>query len=177
MEVLKNSLLTCLILLIISCESDDGSLVDTGAQEDALVGTWNLIEESQEGTGTATIDGFPLTGNISSFAKDIDAQIIISKTPNVITPSGSYTEVITVSFLTITRNEEISVFLGGEINQASWSLNDGVLELLDGNETQEINIITLTATTLKVEINVVRDIVIDGIDIAVDTIIKMTFEK
>ncbi len=177
MEILKKGLLTCLIIVIVSCSSDDNSQVDRNAQEDALVGTWNLIEESQVGTGTATIEGIPLTGNISSFAKDIDAQIIISKTPNIITPSGSYTEVITVSFLTINRVEEVPVFLGGEINDASWSLNDGVLELLDGNETQEINIITLTATTLKVEINVIRDIVIDGIDVAVDTTIKMTFEK
>jgi hypothetical protein len=176
MKALKYVVIVCVISLISACTSDD-STIDTNAQEQDLIGTWNLTEESQDGKGTATIEGIPVSGNISSFAKDLDAQITFSNAPNSITASGGYTEVVTVSFLTITNTEEIPVFLNGEISQGTWSMNSGVITLSGGNDSQEINIVELTATTLKVEINVLRDVVVDGIDVAVDTTVKMTFVK
>jgi len=177
MNTLRNCFVATMLILFVSCTNDEDTLVDVDAEASDLVGTWELIEESQEGKGTATIEGIPITGNITSFAKDIDAQITISENPNTISASGGYTEVITGTFATISRTDEVPVSLNDEINQGSWSLTNGVLTLTGGGETLDINITELTATTLKVEIDVVRDVTIDGVVVAIDTTIKMTFSK
>lgn len=160
-----------------SCTSDDMTPIDTRAQANDLVGIWKLTEESQEGTGRITLNGVPLTGNITSTAKDLDATLTISENPNILNASGSYTEVITGSFATLSRTEEIPVVLNNELNQGAWSLDEGVITLSGGDETQKVNIVELTSTTLKIEVPIDRDVILEGTTVALDTTIKMTFAK
>lgn len=177
MNILKNSFIAIFVILFVSCMNDESTPVDVNAEANDLIGSWSLIEESQEGKGTATIEGIPITGNITSFAKDIDAQITITSNPDAISASGGYTEVITGTFATISRTDEVSISLNDEISQGSWTLNNGILTLTGGGKMEDVKIIELTATTLKVEIDVVRDVLIDGVNVAIDTTIKMTFSK
>jgi len=151
--------------------------IDTRAQANDLVGVWVLTEESQEGTGTVILNDIPLSGNITSTAKDLNATLTISENPNTIMAAGSYTEVITASFVTLTRTEEIPVILNNELSQGIWSLNEGVITISDSNESQEVSIIELTSTILEIEIPIERDVVLEGTSVSIDTTIKMTFTK
>jgi len=177
MKTLKILSILCFIFALTACTSDDGSPVDTGASSNDLVGVWNLTEESQDGIGKVTIEGITLNGTITSTSKNLDATLTITENPNTITAAGSYTEVITASFATISRTEEVLVNLDNELNEGAWSLNNGVLTLLGGSETLDVDIIELTATTLKIEIPIQRDVILEGNDVAIDTTIKMTFSK
>jgi len=177
MRIAKLFTVVCFIILVTSCTSDDMTALDTRAQASDLVGTWNLIEESQEGTGKVTLQGIPVTGTITSMGKDFDATITFTENPNILMAAGSYTEVITASFATINRTEEIPVVLNNELSQGAWSLNEGVITLSGGSEIQDVNIIELTSTRLKIEIPIKRDVVIEGSNVEVDTTIKMTFDK
>ncbi len=167
----------CFVFFMTACTNDDESPIDTGASANDLVGVWNLTEESQDGIGKVTIEGITLNGTITSTSKNIDASLTITENPNTITATGGYTEVITASFATLNRTEEIRVDLDNELNQGAWSLNSGVLTLLGGSETLDVNIIELSSTTLKIEIPIQRDVILEGNEVAIDTTIKMTFSK
>lgn len=172
-------LLTTLVFVffISSCTSDDTSILDTGAKSSDLVGVWELEEESQEGIASTILGGIPLRGTITSFGKDLSATITLTESPNVLSVTGSYTEVITASFATFSRTEEIPILLNNELNQGTWSLNQGVISLLGNNETQEINIIQLTSTTLVIEIPIIRNVILEENNVGLDTTVKMTFNK
>ena len=155
MKVIKLLTIFSFVLFFVSCTSDDTSSLNTNAKVSDLLGTWTLTEESQEGVASIILQGVPLTGSITSTSKDLDASITFSENPSVLTVVGSYTEIITASFATLTRTEEIPVVLNNELSQGTWSLSQGVITLSGGNEVQEINIIELTGTTLKIEIPIV----------------------
>ncbi len=177
MKTLKIVSILCFIFLTTACTSDDESPIDTGAAANDLVGVWQLTEESQDGVGKVTLEGVTINGTITSTSKNLDATLTITENPNTITAAGSYTEVITASFATLSRTEEVEVNLDNELNQGAWSLNNGVLTLLGGAETLEVNIIQLTSTMLRIEIPIERDVIIEGTDVSIDTTIKMTFTK
>ncbi len=177
MERIKLFTVLSFILFFVSCTNDDLSDLDTAAKASDLIGTWNLIEESQEGVASVILQGLPLTGTITSVSKDLNATITFSENPSVLTATGSYTETITATFATLTRTEEIPVLLNNELSQGAWSLNQGVISLSGGNEMQAINIVELTGSTLKIEIPIVRNVILEGNNIGLDTTIKMTFSK
>lgn len=165
------------ILFFVSCTNDDMASLDTNAKVSDLLGTWNLTEESQEGVASVILQGLPLTGNITSVSKDLNATITFSENPSVLTVTGSYTEIITATFATLTRTEEIPVVLNNELSQGTWSLSQGVISLSGGNEMQDIDIIELTSNTLRIEIPIVRNVILEGNNVGLDTTIKMTFSK
>ncbi len=177
MKVIKLLTVFSFILFFVSCTSDDMTSLDTNAKVSDLLGTWDLTEESQEGVASIILQGLPLTGAITSVSQDLNATITFSENPGVLTVAGSYTEIITASFATLTRTEEIPVVLNNELSQGAWSLNQGVITLSGGNEMQDINIIELTGTTLRIEIPIVRNVILEGNNIGLDTTIKMTFSK
>ncbi len=177
MKILKILSILLVVVSLTGCTSDDGSPIDTNASANDLVGVWTLTEESQDGVAKVTIEGVTLNGTITSTSKNLDATLTITENPNTITAAGSYTEVITASFATLNRTEEVLVDLDNELNQGAWSLSNGVLTLLGGSETLDVNIIELTSTTLRIEIPIERDVVLEGTDVAIDTTIKMTFTK
>ena len=180
MRILKNGLLMFVLTLFFSCtSSDDTIMVDTDAKSSDLIGTWNLIEESQEGTISTTFNGIPVNGGISSAGKNLNTQLTFTENPDNVTANGSYTDVINVSVVGQSlAQQEITVPFNDFINQGSWSLNQGILTLTQNNVQKDVRIVELTASTLKIEIDI-EDEQVDYQDYSgtVNTTIKMTFTK
>lgn len=180
MRILKNGILISVLTLFISCtSSDDTIMIDTSAKSSDLVGTWNLIEEGQEGTVSTTFNGIPVNGTISSTGKDLNTLLTFTENPNNISAAGSYTDVIKFSVVGQTLAEqEVTIPISDFINQGSWSLNQGVLTLTQNNVQQDVSIIELTSTSLIIGIDI-EDEQVDYQDISgtVNTTIKMTFRK
>jgi len=177
MKLFKQILLLSLTLLFISCSSEDSTPIDINAQEEDLVGTWNLIEESQD--GIVSPNDIPVNGSITSVGKDLDAQIAFTANPKNYTGSGSYTDVIKITAVGQTLAEgELIVPISDIINQGTWSLNEGVLSLTENGIVQEVNITELTAATLKVEFEIkVDNVTYQGFTGDIESTIKMTFQK
>lgn len=180
MKNLKNSLLIVGIsLLFISCVTDENSPADINAKEQDLIGTWNLIAESQDGTVNTKVQGIPVTGSISSVGKDIDAQIAFAANPNTYIGSGGYTDVIKISAIGQTLVEtEIVVPLDEIINQGNWSLNQGILSLTQNSVQQNLRITELTSTSLKIELDIEdEEVTYQDFTGTINTTVKMTFNK
>jgi len=177
MKSYKQILLLSLTILFISCSSDDSTPIDINAQEEDLVGTWNLIEESQD--GTVSPNGIPVNGSITSVGKDLNAQIVFTANPNNYTGSGSYTDVIKITAVGQTLAEgELIVPISDIINQGTWSLNAGVLTLTQNGIEQKVNITELTAATLKIEFEIEENnVTYQGFTGDIKSTIKMTFTK
>lgn len=180
MRILKNGLLISVLTLFISCTgSDDTIIIDTSAKSSDLVGTWNLIEEGQEGTVSTTFNSIPVNGTITSTGKDLNTQLTFTENANNITANGSYTDVIKFSVVGQSLAEqEVTIPISDFINQGSWSLDQGILTITQNNVQKEVRISELTSSTLKIEIDI-EDEQVEYQDISgtVNTTIKMTFTK
>ena len=177
MKVLKFVSVFCLTILFISCSSDDSSPIDTNAQADDLTAIWNLNEITQEGTITTDVQGVPVQSTFTSFGKDINAQVEFKQNPNNFTSSGSYTSVVTISLLGQSNTQEVSVPIDDFLNQGTWSLNNGVMTISQNGETVEANVIELTNTSLKLELEDERVIVEQGFTNTTKTKVNMTLTK
>ena len=159
MSITKKIILLVFSLLVISCSDDDSSIVDTNAQAEDLIGTWNLTEESQDGkVTTEIIAGAPVNGNISSVGKNLDTQFIFTDNPNNYETSGGYTDAITISVAGITVAEgDLVVPISELINQGTWAIDQGILSLTQNSIAQTVNITELTSTMLKIEFDIEED--------------------
>lgn len=170
-----------LVILLVSCEESEDTVIDVNAQQSDLIGTWNLTQVTQDGTGTVTIENIPISGKVNAFGKDINAQIIVAENPNTVNASGGYTAEITASLATGSRTEDVPVTLSEVLSGSSWSLNEGVLKLANGEEQLEVNITELTTNSLKIEFDYDDKIVVpgflDGQPITLDTKVNMSFTK
>lgn len=162
-----------------SCTSDDMASIDTNAQGDDLVGTWNLTEESQGGNISGVFGGIPLSGAITSTGKNFDTQLTLTQNPNNFNSSGNFIDVIKVSAATITLYEgEFVVPINDFINQGIWSVDQGILTLAQNNDTIDVRITELTATTLKMEFDIENyEVTYENNTGTVNSTIKMTFAK
>lgn len=179
MNNLKNSFIIALISLFISCTSDDTASFDANAQEADLVGVWNLTEESQDGTVSGVFEGIPLSGKITSTGKDFNTLFTLTQNPNNFIAKGNYNDVIKVSAGPITLYEgEFVIPINDQINQGVWSLNEGILTLTQNNISKNVRITELTATSLKMELDIEdQEVTYDDNTGTVNTTIKMTFIK
>jgi hypothetical protein len=180
MRILKNGLLLSLLTLFFSCtSSDDTIIVDISAKSSDLVGSWSLIEESQEGRVSTTFNNIPVNGDISSTGKNLNTQLIFTESPNNVTANGSYTDVIKISIVGQSiAEQEVTIPFSDFISQGLWSLNQGILTITQNNVQQEVRISELTASTLKIEIDILDEQVdYQGFSGKVNTTIKMTFTK
>lgn len=180
MRILKNGLFITILALFVSCTgSDDTIIVDTNASPSDLAGTWNLIEESQEGKISTTFNNIPVNGDITSVGKDLDTQLVFTEGPNNFTASGSYTDVISFSIVGQSLAEqEVTIPISDFISQGTWSLSQGILTMIQNSVQQDVRITELTSTSLKIEIDI-EDEQVDYQDFSgtVDTTIKMNFTK
>ena len=177
MKVLKNSLLIFITILFISCTSDDSTPIDTNAQSNDLLGTWKLTEITQEGTTKTELQGVPITAVFSSVGKNINSQLVFTDNPNSFTSSGSYTSVVTITFVGQSTTQEIPVDIDDYLNQGTWEFNEGILAVYSNGETQIATITELTNTTLKIEIELNIITVDQGITNRTQTTAKMTLIK
>jgi len=89
MSDFKKIILFVFSIIAVSCSEDGSTIIDTNAQAQDLIGTWNLTEESQNGTvSTEIIVGIPVKGNITSIGKDLDTQILFAESPTSFNASG-----------------------------------------------------------------------------------------
>jgi len=175
-SLFKFILFISITLFLFSCNEDDATPIDTNAQEQDLIGTWNLTEESQDGK-VISEQGIEV-GTITSVGKDMDAQIVFTANPNNFTGSGGYTDVVNVSVLGQSiAEEEVVVSINDLINQGSWSIDQGILTLTANSVDQTANITELTTTTLKVEFDIEETSTLQGFTGTIDSTIKMTFTK
>jgi len=178
MKKLRTVTVIFLTILFISCSSDDNSTIDTNAQEENLIGTWNLSEIKQEGTVTSNIQGIPVQSHYSAYGKDINAQVTFTQNPNNFTSSGNYTSVVTVTILGQANTQEFNVSIDDFLNLGTcWSLNKGVITINQGGKTVDINIIELTTLTLKLEMEIEEVVVEQGITNTTKTKVNMTLTK
>lgn len=180
MRIIKNGLLLCILTLVFSCtSSDDTFIIDTSAKSSDLEGTWNLTEESQKGTISTTFNSIPVKGDITSVGKDLNTQMTFTESPDNITATGSYTDVIKISIVGQSiAEQEVTIPFNDFINKGSWSLNQGILTITQNNVQEDVRIVELTASLLKIEIDI-EDEQVDYQDFSgtVNTTIKMTFTK
>lgn len=165
------------VLFIISCTTDEESMADTNADAKNLIGTWLLSEITQDGKVETEIQGVPVSGTITSFGKDIDAQVTFTENPDNYTTSGSYTDVITIKALGQTFNEEQLISINNILGNGSWTLNQGILTLTHSNDIQAAKIIELTSVTLKLEIEIEQLAALQGINGTIKSTLEMTLMK
>jgi hypothetical protein len=180
MSDFKNIIIFVFSMIVVSCNDDDTSIIDTNAMAEDLIGTWNLTEESQNGkVTTELIVGIPVSGIVTSVGKNLNAQFIFNENPNIYEASGGYTDVIKIAVAGQTLAEgDLEVPISSLIDQGSWSLNQGVLTLSHNGIEQTVNIIELTTTTLIIELDIEEDnITYQGFTGDIESTIKMTFEK
>ena len=180
MRILKNGLSIFVLTLFFSCtSSDDTIIVDTSAKSSDLVGTWSLIEEGQQGSISTTLSGIPVSGTITSVGKDLNTQMTFTENSNNFTATGSYTDVINFSVVGQSlAQQEVTIPISDFINQGSWSLDQGILTITQNNVQKEVRISELTASSLKIEIDI-EDEQVDYQEFSgkVNTTVKMTFTK
>jgi len=165
-------------LLFLSCSTDDdGSIVDTNADVQNLIGTWLLAEITQDGTVSTDVQGVPVNGTITSFGKDIDAQIVFTENPDNYVASGGYTDVITINVLGQTIDEQQNVSIGDVLGQGSWTLDQGILTLTQSSDIRTASIIELTTTSLKLELEINEQAVFQGIAGNIESTLMMTLTK
>ncbi len=165
-------------LIFLSCNTDDdGNTVDPNAQAQNLIGTWLLTEITQDGTVESEIQGVPVSGTITSFGKDIDAQIVFTESPDNYVTSGGYTDVITVKVLGQTFNEEQNISISDILGQGSWTLDQSILTLTQSSDIRAANVIELTTTSLKLEIEIKEQAVLQDITGNIKSTLMMTLTK
>ncbi len=177
MKTVKAIITICIVLVIFSCDNTESTPIDTNAQENDLVGTWSLTEIKQDGTVTTNVQGVPVNANYTSFGKNIDAQVTFSQNPNNFSSSGTFTSVITITLVGQATTREVPIVIDDVLSQGTWQVDQGVITLSQNNETQTVNITELTDTSLKFELELQQDVVIQGVNSTVQTLAKLSFLK
>ncbi|MCF6347950.1 MAG: DUF5004 domain-containing protein [Flavobacteriaceae bacterium] len=178
MKSLKNlAVVFSITLFLFSCSDNDTTPIDTSAQEQDLIGTWLLIEVTQDGTIDTTFEGIPVTGKITSFGKEIDAQIEFNENPNAFTGSGGYIDEITITFLGQSFTDDVPISINNSVSQGTWSLDQGILTLGENSNQQTVNITELTDTNLKFEFDIEETGTLQGFTGTINSTVKMTFTK
>ena len=180
MSITIKIILLVFSILVISCSDDDITIIDTNDQAEDLVCTWNLTEESQNGTVTTEIvAGVPVNGDITSVGKNLNTQFIFSENPNSFEASGGYTDTIKIAVAGITLAEgDLVVPISELINQGTWAIDQGILSLTQNSIVQNVNITELTSTMLKIEFDIEEDnVTYQSFTGDIQSTIKMTFTK
>ena len=155
MKILKNFVLILFVLTMVGCSSEDNSPSEpANVEAQMLVGTWKATEITQE--GTASTPGIPVDGSISAFGKDIDATIIFNENPASFSASGGYTNVISVSIVGQAYMDEIAISISDFLNQGTWTVANGMITLSQGGQQQTVIVTQITASTLKLEFDIIE---------------------
>ncbi len=151
MTLSKVSLFFVLICFAFACSKDETPEPATGSD---LTGSWKVTEIEYAGTSTTTFQGMSFPSNFTGTGYEMDLIVSFDDEPNTYTSSGDYSIAITSTMQgqTMTYNWTNQEFLDG----GSWSLSDRELTINSQTGTaQKATILELTATTLKLEYNMV----------------------
>jgi hypothetical protein len=177
MFIIKKVTVVFVISVFLSaCSADSDSdriVVDTNA--DKLEGTWVMNETTQEGTFTTDVQGVPFKVNFTSYGENIAAQVVFTNTPNSIVSSGGFDNVVTISGLAIT--ETIPVQLNDFLTNGTWTVDGGVITISQNNQQVEAFVIELTDTLLKIEVDIIETLTLQGVTGDVESTASITFAK
>jgi hypothetical protein len=168
------STLTFFTLVFTSCSDDNDDGVE--ATNASFVGVWNLTAvETTNGTSTTSFDGESIVTEFESIGKDFDATVLFSENPNTFLSEGSYTTVLTTSFMGETSTEEQE----GEnfFDASEWRAEGNMLYFGSGDEEEVFIITSLTDTeiNLRYELNTSQDFF--GADFNIVATYYMTLTK
>ncbi len=159
--------------LFVACDDDDSSEDDGGSEITAsIVGDWSLVGFNIDNGATVTeFSGQSFTVDYSSYGTDFDTQVSFSEDPNIVSSSGSYTTVLTYSFLGAEETQEVP---SQEFNiVGTWNLTDNQLTISNTEGEYVATVITLTETSLVFEIEIDEDLSsvsgFEGLDISGST--------
>lgn len=133
-----------------SCSSDDDDCIDFVTCEifeiPSVEGNWNLEELTYEGTASVLIPEFPIPipVQISGYADDIDAEVVFELQPNSVTSNGTFTNIITITFLGESTTQELPSDLSEFFAGGTWVHEADELIITDENgieQTAEILIL------------------------------------
>jgi len=140
-KVFLLSIISVFTLVFTSCSNDDDAV--TTASEGEVIGTWNLTAlETKDGQSITEFDGSSLETTFTSVGKDFDTVITFSEDPQNVVSEGSYTTILTTTFMGESQSEEI---IGEDFFQSEkWRLDGNTLYFVSGEEKE----IGLTITEL-----------------------------
>jgi hypothetical protein len=176
LAIKKVAVLFIFSLFLSACSDDsDSERIVVNTTADKLEGTWAMNETTQEGTFETNVQGLPLKVNFTSYGENITAQVVFTGTPNSLASSGGFDNVVTVSGLAI--NETIPVLLNDFLVNGTWTVNGGIITISQNNQQVEAYVIELTDTLLKIEVDIIETLTIQGITGDVESTSSITFTK
>lgn len=140
----------------ISCKSDDDATPEV-TNADLIVGTWDMTSNTiEDGRATTTVQGFPVTVNITGEGKDYDYQLTFDE-DNMVGEQGGFTAVLTFSVLTESETQEIPLQTGdgsdGLLLSGEYRISDDQLTVINAGQTVNAAIDELTETTLRISVD------------------------
>ena len=162
-----------LTLLVASCSSDDDdNSSDTSGD---ILGTWNGVDVEYTGDTTTEGQGQTLVADFVGDAYDVDYTMTFTENPNELTAIGSYSIELTttVAGQTQVQNVENLEFIG----DSTWSISGNELTATSNGETDVLDILELTDTTLKLGLTTTEDLSQQGFIITSNIDVVMTYTR
>lgn len=127
---IKTLSIFCITISLISCNTDDDSGSETTGD---LVGDYEMVSFSYEGTTTTTLEGQSAEADFSGIGQNIDYTIEFTENPNEFATAGSY-------------DIELSTTVAGQTTTMVQPINDASS---NGTYTRTGNTLTLEGTLLS----------------------------
>jgi len=154
----------------IGCSSDDDSTNNTSA---SLIGTWSIVSFDYDGVTSTEFMGESLDATFVGVGENFDASITFTENPNEYSSSGSYDVVLSTTVLGMT--DTMTTPIDNFQSEGGWERNGDLLifenEFIELNSTiptmeidmNEVTILELTDTTLRLGQDVSQEISQDGL--------------
>ncbi|GGD21793.1 hypothetical protein [Hyunsoonleella pacifica] len=181
------TLLFLVVLATLSCEKSDDEMDTSGD----LLGDWELISYTSNGSTTATVQDNTLTSSFTSKALNIDYIITFSENPNrAITENGSFDVELISSVNGVNSTETTTI---SDINsEAGWSRNGNIITFTEDFASFNTNapvidedlstnpdyiIEELTNTSLILSTSASEQINSSGVDFDINLSLRLTFTR
>lgn len=144
--------------ILVSCSDDtQETLIDVAASE--IIGEWELIEFTSEGTSKTKTLGQTVDTEYSVYGKDFDFDVVFTDNPKNVTGTGSYNSVATYTILGETTTEVIPTNTANGLEDGTWSVNEGILKITPSIQTSlnvysDAKIIEFDGDTMRLKLNI-----------------------
>lgn len=174
---IKHLLLVAFVTILASCESDNSS--DIAISEADLLGTWNIKEQTLDGSIVFVENGQTSTATYEAFAKDIDMKMTFGNNPKKVSAEGKYTLVATVNLLGQSQtDEELVEAINDPLENPNWELNGNNITLSNDNTLPGNLIIeSYNGTTLRLKADINEIEADSGQSITIKTTVYFVLEK
>ena len=146
--------------LFVSCEKDSDEPQSVAVGQESILGTWQvtgyLIED---GKTTTEVAGQSVSLDYTSYGKDYDMTVTFNSNPQTVVSNGSYTVVVSTTFLGQTETQELpanSAFAASE-----WAL-DGSDMIFIADEIETPVVVTELTDTKMVMVMDINEVIEDA---------------